>query len=129
MVKTKACTAFSIRTGNKARSTCITKPNHCSLSHFVLNGRLHCGSPQLDAGWEQRGHAQAVASTGMVTAAPDLQPYSVTRNGHQASASPARGGGVFQPPRRKPVLLHVRTRGDQHKKRRKKMARQWPRRP
>ena len=33
------------------------------------------------------------------------------------------------PPRRKPVLLHVRTRGDQHKKRRKKMARQWPRRP
>ena len=31
--------------------------------------------------------------------------------------------------RRKPVLLHVRTRGDQHKKRRKKMARQWPRRP
>ena len=24
------------------------------------------------------------------------------------------------------MLLHVRTRGDQHKKRRKKVARQWP---
>ena len=33
------------------------------------------------------------------------------------------------PPRRKPVLLHVGTRGDRHKKRRKKMARQWPNRP
>ena len=27
------------------------------------------------------------------------------------------------------MLLHVRTRGDQHKKRRKMVARQWPRRP
>ena len=32
-------------------------------------------------------------------------------------------------PRRKDVLLHVPTWGDQHKKRRKKVARQWPKRP
>ena len=84
----------------------------------------------MSGGW--RGLAHRPEQILSVTNAVGGRAGGKTRDGGrvgvaQRGASPSLNAPPS--PRRKPVLLHVRTRGDQHKKRRKKMARQWPKRP
>ena len=114
-------------TWGRARAACLAAGMATTVREGSARGRAAPlgGGPAagLAGGWSPCRRVHEMLDMGSAGPWTPNRPVALGTEGHACEA------GLTIITRRKPVPLHVRTRGDQHKKRRKKMARQWPKRP